>query len=174
MFSWDATKIPIVGKIVKTFDSAEVEYGYIAMGAGAVILFIFFTNTDYTFGTLFSLLIFTAPLWLPYITVHTFHYKWMEFVHKKYDVGNGRTSLEIRLPPEVSKSPKAMESVLNQMWNRTSPDNLWETYIMGKWPPRYGLEIFSNQGEGRPSTFAQSFCKCQQSHHDMALHCHLA
>lgn len=60
---------------------------------------------------------------------------------------NGRTTLEIRLPPEVMKSPAAMETVITQIHNTQSPDNLMQTYLDGKRPLPMSLELVSTGGE---------------------------
>lgn len=99
--------------------------------------------------SVFSLVALTAPIWLPGITFLIFFEAWMEYVHKKFNLAQGRTTLEIKLPPDVFKSPEAMELVLTQLHQTASPDNHVQTYIDGKMPPTYSLELVSRGGDVR-------------------------
>ena len=40
-----------------------------------------------------------------------------------------------------------METVLNQIFNKATPDNLMETYLQGKRPQVFSFEIVSRGGE---------------------------
>src|SRR5690606_16928835 len=91
----------------------------------------------------------TAPIWLPIVTFLLFYEWWMAYVRLKFKINQGRTTLEIKLPPEVLKSPAAMEQVLVQMHQTAAPDNHFQTYLDGKHPPVYGLEIVSRGGDVR-------------------------
>lgn len=96
-----------------------------------------------------SLVIALTPIWLPFLLFWLLYEKWMEFVHHKFMHQQGRTTLRIKLPSEVFKSPEAMENVLAQVHNVQSPDNLWQTYIDGKHPLIMSLEIVSIGGDVR-------------------------
>jgi hypothetical protein len=74
---------------------------------------------------------------------------WMWSVGEKFKYDNGRTTLRIKLPQEVLKSPEAMESVLTQIHNANGPDNLMQTYLDGKRPLVSSLELASIGGEVR-------------------------
>ena len=75
--------------------------------------------------------------------------RWSDYIGKKFALSQGRVTYRIKLPPEVQKSPEAMEFVLNQIWNKQTVDNLWQAYIDGKRPLPYGLEIVSIGGDIR-------------------------
>ena len=70
-------------------------------------------------------------------------------VELKFSYDNGRATLRIKLPQEVFKSPEAMESVLTQVHNINSRDNLMQTYIDGKHPLVTSLELVSIGGDVR-------------------------
>jgi len=56
--------------------------------------------------------------------------------------------LEIRIPREVKKSPRAMEQVLNQIYSlRNIPENVVEKYVEGEVTLWFSLEIVSFGGE---------------------------
>jgi hypothetical protein len=94
-----------------------------------------------------SVMIALTPIWLPitlfYITVE----KWQYFVRLKFALGQGRSTLRLHLPQEVFKSPEAMEAVLAQIHNVNSPDNFMQSWIDGKTPLTYSLELVSTGGE---------------------------
>ena len=139
--------MPLLNNLVGWFVDHDLDYGKILVVTGVVILYSFFSNTDdQSFGSVLSLLFLTAPFWLTYLTFEAAHYKWMLYVSKVANLNNGRTTLEIKLPPEVLKSPKAMETTINQMWSIATPKNISEVYWQGKRPPVYGLEIVSHGG----------------------------
>ncbi|MDP2909578.1 MAG: hypothetical protein Q8N69_00695, partial [bacterium] len=57
--------------------------------------------------------------------------------------------LEIRIPKEVLKPIRAMESVLSNMWQvlYDPPGGFWENWIEGKYIVSYSFEIASINGE---------------------------
>lgn len=58
--------------------------------------------------------------------------------------------LEIKLPEEVEKTPKAMENVLNAIWGMYyAPTNMREYWIEGRWLDRVTLEIAGKKDEIR-------------------------
>lgn len=71
----------------------------------------------------------------------------MEMVGKKFSIKSGRALYEIRFPAEVFKSPEAMEIVFTQLYNAATPDNLMETYLDGKRPLNYSIELVSRGGD---------------------------
>ncbi|PIU42548.1 MAG: hypothetical protein CO034_02455 [Parcubacteria group bacterium CG_4_9_14_0_2_um_filter_35_11] len=56
--------------------------------------------------------------------------------------------LEIKIPAEVEKTPKAMENVFHAIWNMYDPPaNIRDYWIDGKWMEYYSLEIVGKRGE---------------------------
>ena len=128
----------------------------IGIVAAPLMLIIGFFVMQYTFsamgvdaGPIVSIMIAITPLWLPFVLFWLLYEKWMEYVHKKFRLSQGRTTLRIKVPAEIFKSPEAMENVLAQVHNAQSPDNLWQTYIDGKHPLIMSLEIVSIGGDVR-------------------------
>jgi len=56
--------------------------------------------------------------------------------------------LEIKIPAEVDKTPKAMENVFHSIWNMYDPPaNIRDYWVDGKWMEYYSLEIVGARGE---------------------------
>jgi hypothetical protein len=139
--------IPIVGKLFGFLDGEGVDGGvFIAIG-GIIIVLILFSFVDVSQFQVVTLLFALAPLWLPYLAFGVLYWKWMETVGNQFYLDNGRTTMEIKLPPEVFKSPEAMETVFNLIHNVASPDNLMQTYLDGKRPLPYSFELVSTGGQ---------------------------
>lgn len=158
----DYSKIPIVGGIFSWLESEDINYGLFVAILGVVVILAFLHLLGLTEGQVFSFLFVTAPLWLPYITFMVFFNKYMEMLGKKFAIKSGRTIYEIILPPDVFKSPEAMEFVFTQIFNKASPDNLMETYLDGKRPLPYTFELVSKGGDVRfyatiPNKFIYGF-----------------
>ncbi len=90
-----------------------------------------------------------TPLWLPFLLFYLLYERWVEYVRLKFALDNGRTTLRVKLPQEVFKSPEAMESVMAQIHNMNTPDNLWQTYVDGKHPLIFSFELVSIGGDVR-------------------------
>jgi hypothetical protein len=88
-------------------------------------------------------------VWLPIVLFFLFYEKWMDMVGASFYLNQGRTTLRLRLPQDVFKSPEAMEFVISQIHNTANPDNLMQTYLEGKRPLNFSFEIASIGGEIR-------------------------
>lgn len=100
-------------------------------------------------GPIFSVMVSLTPIWLPIGLFYITFDRWMYYIQNNFAANQGRTTLRINLPQEVFKSPEAMETVLAQIHNVNSPDNLLQTYIDGKHPLTYSFELVSIGGEVR-------------------------
>lgn len=116
---------------------------------GFLLFFYVLTLVNIDPGPIFSVMISLTPIWLPFVLFTVAFDRWMYYVTNKYAYENGRTTLRIKLPQEVFKSPEAMESVLTLMHVTQSPDNVMQTYLDGKCPLTNSLELVSIGGEVR-------------------------
>ncbi len=95
------------------------------------------------FGTA---LLLTSPIWLPVGIFFSLWVTWIEYIRYKFYFTDKKIVLEVQLPPEIEKSPLAMEVVLNGMWNNgretTFMDRLWKGRFRSVW----SFEIASNEG----------------------------
>ena len=124
--------------------------------AGPLLLLLGFVTFGYILnlmeidpGPIFSVMVALTPIWLPITLFYLTFDRWMYYATNSFAAGQGRTTLRINLPQEVFKSPEAMESVLAQIHNVNTPDNLMQTYIDGKHPLTYSFELVSTGGEVR-------------------------
>lgn len=91
-------------------------------------------------------LIFTSPLWLPVALAGLFWVTWIHYVRFVFWFRTERTLLHIELPPEVIKSPLAMEIFLAALWNTGNETTFIDRFWLGRGRPTWSLEIASNEG----------------------------
>jgi len=97
-----------------------------------------------SFGYIFDLM----PLWLPAIFLKLGFDAWIYY--RRADYWNnklGSLVLEIKLPPNVDKSPLAMELVLNQLHQTADESNWYWKYWRGQTRSWFSLEIASFGGD---------------------------
>lgn len=90
-------------------------------------------------------------LWLLLFVGVEFHAVWLQTRRLKYVLQRGgRVLLEIRVPREVRKSPKAMEQVFANIHAlRNAPANWHEKYADGEVTLWYSMEVVSHGGDVR-------------------------
>ncbi len=142
-------RVPILGFILKWMKSNDMDYGgFVTILAVCLILISLFVF-GVSAGNVLSVFFAVTPLWLPPMLFFLFYNKWMDMVGRSFYLGNGRTTLRIKPPQEIFKSPEAMEFVISQIHNTASPDNLMQTYLDGKRPLTYSFELVSIGGDVR-------------------------
>jgi hypothetical protein len=141
--------LPVVSFLIKWMGSNDMDPGPFLFGTALFLILGGLFALGVTGGGVFSLLLLLTPIWLPIILFFVFYNKWMDMVGMKFYLSQGRTTLRIKLPPEVTKSPEAMEFVISQIHNTANPDNLMQTYLDGKRPLPFSFEIVSIGGEVR-------------------------
>ena len=142
-------RIPILGPIINWMSGNGMDYGpfvaFLSFSLFVIGLFLLGVSGGQVLSVLFALM----PLWLPVMLFFIFFSKWMDVIGTKFFLSQGRTLLRIKLPPEVTKSPEAMEFVISQVHATQNPDNYLQTYIDGKRPIEMTLELVSIGGEVR-------------------------
>ncbi len=87
------------------------------------------------------------PLWVPLLLIFVFVPLWLRYVRAGFFEKTGYVLLEIKLPREILRSPKAMELFFSgAVWSRgsvTYVDTFWD----GKVGPWYSFEIASFGGD---------------------------
>jgi hypothetical protein len=141
--------VPGAKATLKWIGDQDMDFGpaaaLIAFGLLAAALVVFGVSAGQVFSVFFAL----TPVWLPLVLFYLFFNKWLDTVGTAFYLNQGRTTLRLRLPPEVFKSPEAMEFVISQIHNTANPDNLMQTYLQGKRPLPYSFEIASIGGDVR-------------------------
>lgn len=141
--------VPVLGSIAAKMSDADMDYGPMLAGIGFILIVTAFAAFGITIGGVFSFVLILMPIWLPAILFLIFFHKWTDMVGLSFYLGNGRSTLRIIPPQEVTKSPEAMEFVIAQIHNTANPDNLMQTYLDGKRPLPYSFEVVSIGGEVR-------------------------
>lgn len=97
----------------------------------------------------FKYLYLFMPLWLPAIFVIFCFNAWIDYIRKKFWQKEGSVLLEIRLPREIHKSPRAMEMVL-EAFHQITGESTWVDRIWkGQTRSWFSLEIASLGGKVR-------------------------
>ncbi|MDO8492606.1 MAG: hypothetical protein Q7S34_03140 [bacterium] len=102
--------------------------------------------TSPLFLTIFHYFFITAPVWLPIVLAIIFWFSWINYIRSKFLASQKYVLLEIKLPPEVFKSPLAMETVLANLHITGGESTWYDKYIKGAMRPWYSLEIVSIEG----------------------------
>jgi hypothetical protein len=131
--------------------TAKVKFGVeVALVAPLIylglVMFVI-TNDPAAARAVFTALAATSPIWLPFFLLKYFWIYWMHYIRYKFWFSQEMVLLEIQLPGEVTKNPKAMELFITSMWNSggevTFIKRIWE----GSFRPVWSLEIASNEGQ---------------------------
>jgi hypothetical protein len=88
------------------------------------------------------------PLWLPLFAITIFVQNWLKYIRTKYVLEQGSMLLELKLPKEITKSPAAMEIVLEAL-SQPSVGSYIDVFIKGRVRPWFSLEIVSLGGQVR-------------------------
>lgn len=96
--------------------------------------------------------------WLPIILVLAFWKLWVYYIRASYISSRKWTLLEIKLPREITKGPRAMEVALN-MFHQTFDGILWERYWEGFLRAWFSLEIVSIEGKIHFFIYTQIYFK---------------
>lgn len=121
----------------------------ICFGVAAFVWWMMMRNVDFTIWPALSFALLLLPVFLPYVLFHLTYERWQEFTQTRNKQRAGRVTLRIKPPPDVFKSPEAMETVLAQINNTSKADNFMEAYIGGKHPLSISLELVSIGGDVR-------------------------
>lgn len=104
------------------------------------------TRIPFDYVSSLSFLLFILPIFAPFVLFTWFYKTWMKFIYMDFGIKQGGTTLEVRIPKDVFKSPEAMEQVFMQLYQPASPDNIVQALWDGKSPPSFSFEIASREG----------------------------
>lgn len=83
-------------------------------------------------------------LWLPLSLFFILKETWLRYVKAYYLSRTKWVLLEVKVPREVAKSPKAMESIFAGIHGTSRMGNVYERYWKGFFVPWFSLEIVGN------------------------------
>lgn len=95
----------------------------------------------------FGWLLGTAPLWLPVIGVISAWNVWLWYVRSAYIAKQIPVLLEVKMPREVNRSPRAMENALSKLWTDSGETTFYNRSWQGQCRPFFSLEMASFGGE---------------------------
>lgn len=102
------------------------------------------------FGILYSILnVFSLTWWLilPLILFYIFHNVWLIYIKQQFLKKIEWTTLEVRVPKDILKTPKAMEQVFSAMYGNYSHGNKTVyIYTEGKQDEWFSFEIVGHAG----------------------------
>ncbi len=82
----------------------------------------------------------------PIVLFFILGYLWMEYIRARYEARKTWVLLEVRLPREVTKTPKAMEQVFSGLHGVYSEPNFLEKHIEGHQVERFSFEVAGING----------------------------
>lgn len=94
----------------------------------------------------FAMVVILSPLWLPIYLGNFFWVTWIHYIRYEFWFGTDMCLLEVQLPPEVTKSPLAMELFLTALWNSGGETTFIARIWKGAYRAVWTLEIASNEG----------------------------
>lgn len=92
-------------------------------------------------------LIGTAPVWIPIAALISAWKVWVWYVRAFYVSKIDGMLLEIKMPRELVRSPRAMESALSKFWTDSGETTFLNRVWQGQVRPFFSLEIASFGGE---------------------------
>lgn len=98
-----------------------------------------------------AMMVALSPLWLPIGLFVVFWVTWVHYIRFAFWFGPICESvlLEIQLPPEVEKTPLAMETFFATLWNTGGETTFLQRVWRGQMRPVFSLEILSTEGQVR-------------------------
>ncbi|MBI5004298.1 hypothetical protein HZC00_04345 [Candidatus Kaiserbacteria bacterium] len=89
----------------------------------------------------------TAPVWLPFVLLIASYQTWVRYIRSDWISGRDPVLLEIHVPREVFKSPRAIETALGALWQTSGETDFIKRVWVGRVRPWFSLEIASFGGE---------------------------
>lgn len=110
-------------------------------------------------GLVLSAFVFMAPVWLPVVLGVLFWYMWIAYVRANFIANQDITILEVKVPRDVEKSPKAMEAVFSGLHVGIGETTFINRWWEGKVRPWFSLELASIEGRIHFYIWTRSFLK---------------
>ena len=95
----------------------------------------------------FGWLLGTAPIWLPIALIITVANVWVWYVRSGFLFKRDSVLLEVKMPRDITRSPRAMENALSVLWLDTGVTTFLNTTWQGQVLPYFSFEIASFGGE---------------------------
>ena len=89
----------------------------------------------------------TAPVWLPVITLIVTWKVWLWYSRSSYLFNREPLLMEVKMPREITRSPRAMENALSKLWTDSGETTFLNRVWQGQCRPYFSLEMASFGGE---------------------------
>ncbi len=113
---------------------------------GLVILFMAYIFMPKIVSLAFSISLFLAPLWLPFLLVGGAKALWLTLKRSEFIASRNNVLLEIKPPRNLVKTPLAMEAFISSIHLSPLESNWYAVWIKGGVRPWWSLEIASFEG----------------------------
>ncbi|MFC1731927.1 hypothetical protein ACFL6I_16535 [candidate division KSB1 bacterium] len=134
-------------KPFKVFDDFAIPSFGLILVIFAGLLWFIYTSVVPSFDPVFNIIFSLSPIWFPFILIIVLWKVWIEYIRAKFINSQEHVLLDIKLPREISRSPQAMETLLNNLHIGIGEANFIDRYISGKVRPWYSLEMVSLGGD---------------------------
>src|SRR3990167_583150 len=95
----------------------------------------------------FEWLLGTAPIWIPVAMLVTAWKVWLWYGHSNYLFKIKPLLLEVKMPRDITRSPRAMENALSKLWVDSGVTTFFNRVWQGQVLPFFSFEIASFGGE---------------------------
>ena len=95
-----------------------------------------------------SIVVNIIVLLAPFVLLKLAYVAWINYRRLKFQYELDGKLVELRLPAEIHKSPRAMEILFSSLYQKND-GTLWEVFVEGSQRPHFSLEIASKAGEVR-------------------------
>ncbi len=95
----------------------------------------------------FGWLLGTSPVWLPVVMLIIAWKVWVWFAQSGYIFKRDAVLLEVKMPRDITRSPRAMENALSMLWTDSGETTFLNRIWQGQVRPYFSLEIASFGGE---------------------------
>jgi hypothetical protein len=133
-------------ELKKFIESWSVETVVVSFIAFFLLLFVAVVTDPGAVSGAFAGVIALSPIWIPIFLLVFLWTSWIDYIRLLFWFNRKTVLLEIQLPPEVSKSPAAMEVFLSSLFNTGAETTFVNRYWKGGFRPIWTLEIAGNEG----------------------------
>ncbi len=89
----------------------------------------------------------TAPIWLPVVLLVTAWKCWIWYARSSFIFNRDTIVLEVKMPRDVTRSPRAMENALSTLWTDSGETTFLNRIWQGQCRPYFSFEVASFGGE---------------------------
>lgn len=115
-----------------------------------------FGGTTYEIISIFFL---SIPYWAPFFLMLAFWQIWISYIRLDAILNEKYVLLEVRLPKDLVKTPKAMEVVLHSLYYTGGESTFIDRAWFGKVRPWFSLELVSIEGNVHFMIWTRAFLK---------------